>query len=583
MDYIKRVSNYDKEPEIVINNHDNDVWRGYEDIINKIRQNINKKKYVIVIDCYPGVRAEVLENFKVGLKPDSIINSDEVFYDGSTLTNIMKNNLTEDRVFGVMYYGKMHDYISESKLKQYKNKVDEIKSGVILIYGVGASYINKGDVLIYADLARWEIQLRYRSHELGNFKADNYDEDILKKYKRAYFIEWRIADKHKTSLFEKVDYLLDTNAKNDPKMVLGEAFRDALKIAAKRPFRLVPYFDQGIWGGTWMQKVCGLEESLNNYAWCFDGVPEENSLYFRFGVIRIEVPALDLVLYQPKQLLGEKVYSRFGAEFPIRFDFLDTINGGNLSLQVHPVTNYAKDNFGISYTQDESYYILDAQEGANVYLGLKDNIDKQDMINELKLAEKGEVTFVAEKYINKFPAKAHDHFLIPAGTIHCSGAGCMILEISATPYIFTFKLWDWGRIGLDGIPRPIHVSRGEEVIEWDRTTSWVKESLINNIKVIVDDEYKEEQTGLNELEFIETRRYFFDKKIKLQTHENVNVLNLIDGEEAIIESTNNLFKPFRVHYAETFIIPASVGEYTIGPIGLSLGKKISIIRAYVRL
>ena len=131
---------------------------------------------------------------------------------------------------------------------------------------------------------------------------------------------------------KKLIYLLDTNAKSDPKMILGDAFRYALKIAAQRPFRLVPYFDEGIWGGTWMQKVCDLKKTVNNYAWCFDGVPEENSLYFRFGDIRDKVPSLDLVLYQPKQLLGEKVYSRFGAEFPMRFDLLDTINGDKLEL-----------------------------------------------------------------------------------------------------------------------------------------------------------------------------------------------------------------------------------------------------------
>lgn len=582
MDYISRVSNYDKEPEIVINNYDKDAWRGYKDIIYQIKEKITKNKYVVVIDCYPGVRSEILENFKAGLSPDTIINSDDLFYDGRTLTNLMKENLTEDRVFGVMYYGKINDFIDEAKLKQCRDSVENIEKGLVLICGVGASLITKGDMLLYADLARWEIQSRYRSHEFGNFKIDNYDVNILEKYKRAYFIEWRIADRHKAELFEKIDYMLDTNLKNDPKMISGEAFREALRISAQRPFRLVPYFDEGIWGGKWMEKVCELPKSTSNYAWCFDGVPEENSLYFRFGDIRVEVPSLDLVLYQPQKLLGEKVYSRFGAEFPIRFDFLDTMDGGNLSLQVHPTTEYAKNNFDILYTQDESYYILDAKEGSSVYLGLKDNINKDAMISELKLGEKGEFAFDAEKYINKFPAKVHDHFLIPAGTVHCSGAGCMILEISATPYIFTFKLWDWGRVGLDGIPRPTHVNHGKEVIQWNRTTEWVKKNLINNNKIIVDDEYKEELTGLNELGFIETRRYLFDKKLELHTHNNVNVLNLIDGDEAIIESTNNCFEPFIVHYAETFIIPAAVEEYTIRPIASSEGKKISVIKACVK-
>ena len=83
------------------------------------------------------------------------------------------------------------------------------------------------------------------------------------------------------------------------------------------------------------------------------------------------MPSNNLVFYKTRDLLGGPVESRFGQDFPIRFDFLDTIGGGNLSLQVHPTTQYIRDTFGIYYTQDESYYLLDAEEGATVFLGLK--------------------------------------------------------------------------------------------------------------------------------------------------------------------------------------------------------------------
>src|ERR1019366_7944291 len=130
-----------------------------------------------------------------------------------------------------------------------------------------------------------------------------------------------------------------------------------------------------------------------------------------------------------------------GAEFPIRFDFLDTMDGGNLSLQVHPRSQYIRDALGMSYTQDESYYILDAKDDARVYLGLREDVDAHSMLSDLRAAEQRETGgFDAERYVNKFPAKKHDHFLIPAGTVHCSGRNSMVLEISATPYIFTFKL-----------------------------------------------------------------------------------------------------------------------------------------------
>lgn len=382
-------------------------------------------------------------------------------------------------------------------------------------------------------------------------------------------------------MFEDIDYLIDSNQKGHIKMITGNALRNGLKQLVKKPFRLVPYFDPGVWGGQWMKEHFSLDNKEKNYAWSFDGVPEENSLYLKYKDVRIEIPAMDLVLYQPVELLGMKNYCRFGAEFPIRFDFLDTIGGQNLSLQVHPLTEYIKSHFGMTYTQDESYYILDADDNGGVYLGLKEGINSEEMINDLKIAQTGKKSFDANKYVNFFPAKKHDHFLIPAGTVHCSSAGCMVLEISATPYIFTFKLWDWDRLGLDGLPRPIHIEDGKNNIQWNRTTSLVKEQLVNNIQIIHDDcEYLEEKTGLHELEFIETRRFTSANLTAHNCENGVHMLNLVEGSEAVIESPTNDFEPFVVHYAETFIIPSAVGKYTIKPV--NEGEIIKFIKAYVR-
>jgi mannose-6-phosphate isomerase class I len=320
-----------------------------------------------------------------------------------------------------------------------------------------------------------------------------------------------------------------------------------------------------------------------NHAWCFDCVPEENSLLLGFGDVRVEIPSIDLVFTHPRELLGEHIYARLGAEFPIRFDFLDTVGGGNLSLQVHPLTSYIRKRFGLAYTQDESYYMLDAMDDACVYLGLKEGIDAQAMLHDLNAAQNGGPSFDANRYVNKWPAKKHDHFLIPAGTVHCSGRDSMVLEISATPYIFTFKLWDWGRLGLDGRPRPIHLERGAENIQWDRTTAWVRRSLINRVEQVASGEgWREERTGLHELEFIETRRHWFTGTVPHDTAGTVNVLNLVEGDKVIVESPEGAFAPFVVHYAETFIVPALVGAYTIRPHGPAEGKQCATIKAFVR-
>ena len=579
MSYLNFKSTYEKHPSTAIKGHH--AVCGYDKIKEELASKINGDT-VLVFDYYPGVREDEVKQLVNALQPDTVIETIDLFKESKAITEQMKYHLTDDRVFGRMYYGEFIDFMDEEKLNAAKATVQNAK-GLTIICGAAASLVSEGDINVYFDLARWEIQMRYRAG-MPNYKCDNNNEDNLRKYKRAFFIEWRIADKHKAKLFERFDYVVDTNKENDPKMITGDTFRESLKQLVKRPFRTVPYFDPGVWGGQWMKEVCNLDTSKANYAWSFDGVPEENSLLFDYDGVKFELPAMDAVLYQPKELLGEKVYARFGAEYPMRFDFLDTMEGQNLSLQVHPLTEYIKKNFGMPYTQDESYYILDAKEDAYVYLGLKEHIDPEEMIDDLRKAQKGDIVFDADKYINKFPAKKHDHFLIPSGTCHCSGSGSMVLEISATPYIFTFKLWDWERLGLDGLPRPVHVEHGKEVIQWNRTTPWVKEHLVNAMYDVEEENNtcRIEHTGLHELEFIETRRYTVTDSSYHKTHGAVNMLNLVDGKEAIVESPNNEFEPFIVHYAETFIIPASVSEYTIRPYGRSEGEEIKVVKAYVR-
>jgi mannose-6-phosphate isomerase class I len=251
---------------------------------------------------------------------------------------------------------------------------------------------------------------------------------------------------------------------------------------------------------------------------------------------------------------------------------------------VHPLTEYAFDKFGLAYTQDESYYMLDAEPGATVYLGMKEGADFPEMLADLQRAQTDSAApFPAAKYINEFPARKHDHFLIPAGTIHCSGAQAMVLEISATPFIFTFKLWDWDRLGLDGRPRPIHLTHGAANIQPDRTTTWVAQHLVNQVQPVGSgDGWREERTGLHEREFIETRRHWFTGRVPHHTHGGVQVLNLVQGTEAIVESPSGAFEPFVVHYAETFIVPAVVGAYTIRPHGPAIGTECATMKAYVR-
>jgi mannose-6-phosphate isomerase class I len=578
-----RKANYDKFPFVAAPGNFT-VWKSWQEIGEALKKRLaGRQRAVLVVDTYPGVNdSELLCELESQLRPALTICTRDLKRPEPELMKLIGGNLTEDRIFGVLSCHTLEEFFDVGRLASARQKVERARDGLVLIYGVGADLVWHGDMLVYADMARWEIQLRFR-RGLGNWGADNGHEDFFRKYKRGFFVDWRAADRHKFRLFDRVDFFLDTHVSGTPKLVEGEAVREALHHTATRPFRVAPFFDPAPWGGQWMKEAFDLPREAQNYGWCFDCVPEENSLLLGFGQERIELPSLNLVWREPIGLLGEKVHARFGREFPIRFDFLDTMGGGNLSFQVHPLTEYIQQQFGMHYTQDESYYLLDAGPDARVFLGLRDGVEPRAMIEGLVAAQAGGgPPFPAEKYINQWPAKKHDHFLIPAGTVHCSGANSMVLEISATPYIFTFKMWDWGRLGLDGKPRPIHLKHGAANIQWDRTTGWVEKNLVNCVVPIArGDGWREERTGLHEREFIETRRHWFTKSVSHDTNGGVNVLNLVEGEEAIVESPDGAFEPFVIHYAETFIVPAAVGRYTIRPHGPA-GGECATMKAFVR-
>ncbi len=520
-----RISEYDKFPAIPVQGVSNCAWQGWSSIVEHIRGEVSKGARRLAVECYPGVfEDEISTALTESLMLAEVVRVRDSYKSPQQIEAMTSRELTDDPVFGRMNGFVIKDFVDPVRVASLRQKLDR-----------------------------------------------NSDK-----------VTWRVADRIKKELLSKIDFLLDTTDPDTPKMVTGDAFRAALKLATTRPFRVVPFFDPGPWGGQWMREVCGLDAESPNYAWCFDCVPEENSLRFEFGNVVIEIPAINLVFQHPRQLLGDAVHARFGSEFPIRFDFLDTMNGGNLSLQVHPLTEYIQEKFGVAYTQDESYYLLDAAPDACVYLGLKSNIDREQMGTELLQAQENGTCFDADKYVNKWPARRHDHFLIPAGTIHCSGRNSMVLEISATPYIFTFKLWDWGRPGLDGKPRPIHLDHGLTNIQWDRDTEWVKDNLINRVCPIARGPgWTEERTGLHAREFIETRRHWFDSPVLHENRGSVHVLNLVEGNAAVIDSPGGSFDEFVVHYAETFIVPAAVEKYRVRP--LISDTKCATIGASVRI
>src|SRR6201987_5854428 len=278
-------SNYDKYPCTRVSTSAANCWVGWRNIIDRLRPSSVESRCTLAVECYPGTFEGSIKGALVeGLRPTEVVYTPDLLKAPNCVDKMLAPVLGEDPVFGQMNDIGLEAFFEEAKLGKVRQKVASWQQGLLLVVGVGASIVSpQPDVLIYADLTRWEIQGRQRRNEISNLGTDNFEESPSLKYKRAFFVDWRAADRLKRELLPKAHFLLDTNS-STPKRVAGDCGRAGIRRPASRPFRVVPYFDPGPWGGHWMEEGCNLpKDTVPNHAWCFDCVPEENSLLLGFS------------------------------------------------------------------------------------------------------------------------------------------------------------------------------------------------------------------------------------------------------------------------------------------------------------
>lgn len=445
-----------------------------------------------------------------------------------------------------------------------------------IIIGTGAGLFAKNAHLIYFDLPKNELQLRMRAGAITNLGSDTPDSPA-EMYKRFYFVDWPVLNQYKQLLLNRIEIVADTQWKEQINWMLAADFKSVLKQLSTSVFRVRPWFEPGAWGGQWLKhRIAGLNKDEVNYAWSFELIVPENGIVFESDCNLLEV-SFDFLMFSEHQSVLGKHADRFGYEFPIRFDFLDTWKGGNLSIQCHPSLPYIKKHFGESITQDETYYILDCQEKANVYLGFQDDIDPKVFRERLEDSRDNGTEVDMTRYVQSHQAKKHDLFLIPNGTVHSAGEGNVVLEISATPYIFTFKMYDWLRLDLNGEPRAINIEHAFNNLKFDRKGKKVTDELISKPAIIKSGaDWQLIHLPTHAEHFYDVHRVEFDSSITIATNNECHVLMLVEGTTVSVAINGS---KTTYHYAETFVIPAAAETYTLYNNGPNRAK---VIKAFLK-
>ncbi len=585
MPVYESIKNADNKIVISAKNRDS-VTFGWDKVVDKIVSLVDSTDKNIALDGWYGIDFAKIANAVAdklkakGLRVE-LFPASSLYKSREEIIAYNAPFVTEDPGFGkVNKFGVIEDIMNADAIKGLKAKL--ASSVVVIVYGEGACIKELSDlyaVKCYVDNTHQKVQWDMWEGRLNTFGATTPTKDY--NWKEYNYSDYYMLKRQKDFMYGAMDFYVENYFDNDLVLIPRVAYDEIMSTLVKYPIHEVKIFSPGPWGAyRYLDMDYGVEGLANN-AWNKIAGPELRILIDFGGERSINMPMLNAMQYG-KELVGELIDKQYPGLFPLDIWLDDGWHPTtqpaeriSMPMHIHPSSKYVADHFDEPLGRYETYYIAEAYEGANTWMGFHDGADIEEWERLCEESQNIKPIENWKDFIANWPSKEGDLYLIPPGTMHGHGGNQMVLEMDTNPsingteysffeYDFARPSWDDNAKSMTGKPLKMHLEHGRNM-EKTRRASWVKDNLLSTPKVIkwTKDYYIDQYKSTPVMPY-HVERIHFEKVGDYSTEGKfMNMLTLTVGSKVTVRSKANPEYFAVCDKFQTLVVPASFGDYEI--------------------
>lgn len=504
-----------------------------------------------------------------------------LYVSDAQLSAYKKPFLTDDPGFGyVNDSGMLRDIMDAGAVRALCEKLGQATVPT-LVYGSGAAVPALREAygtVFYFDTTMQRLEWKMWDGELIPFGSVEPKKDY--NWKEYHYNDFFMLYRQKKYMFQQMDYFVEGYDVGNLKMVPRFAYDEIIDTAVRYPIKQVQIFQPGPWGAYRHKDLWDIK-GLEISAWNKMSGPEM-SVVIDFGAeAPLNFPLINL-LKRNREVTGDYMAEQYPDLWPLDIwlddgYFPDKQPAERISMPIHnhPSSRYVKEHFNEPLGRYETYYIAEAYEDANTWMGFTDDCDLEAFEDKCHASNNLVPIDDWKEYIANWKSNVGDLYLIPPGTTHAHGGNQMVLEMDTSPsiagteysffqYDFARHAWDDEKKEMTGKPLKMHLTHAFDNEHW-RRAQYVEDKLRSRSEVTkwTKEYWMDKYSSLPEMPF-DVERIHFDKRGEYTTSgKHLQMLTLTVGHNVTVRSRSNPALQASIERLQCVAIPAYFGDYEI--------------------